>query len=355
MVNPDTIFIAADGGILLRTYDGGKTWLTIVFDGITSADLLSVSINSQGKGLVSGRNQTLISTTSFFDKWVILRKNYFGAYYSVRQFDDQHGYAFGENSISESLIMNVAHFDSLAEAYNFIPFNGEVYSSVSTIFDAYVFSSSSLLTVGYQDGKGGSPMANIIKDQPWADKFINILFSIDSAYFLGVDFTENQGVAIGGRIPDPTSPIPNYTVLAESSDAGNTWNEVISPVPFHIFYDVKMIGKYAYIVGEAGVMLKKEFSGVSVNTNPALQLTIKLSPNPAANYTCIELSGYKNSKALVAVHSVDGSIVLQKTVNLTEPCGQKILIDVSAFKRGLYLVVVNNNGFQNSAKLLINQ
>ncbi|MCK9617388.1 MAG: YCF48-related protein, partial [Lentimicrobiaceae bacterium] len=102
--------IVGNGGLMLKTEDGGNTWTQEYIQNISEADLLSIDMEPSGKGIVCGRYMTILTTQDMGTTWLVLRKNYIGAFYSARILNNNIAFVFGENSISNSFVMAIAHY-----------------------------------------------------------------------------------------------------------------------------------------------------------------------------------------------------------------------------------------------------
>lgn len=298
------IVAVGDSTLILTTSDGGNSWSPQYVSGITNADLLSVDMSPSGKGIIGGQYMTLITTTDAFKSRLLIRKNYFGTFWSAKILDDDNAFVFGTNSIWQSIIYKVAHFDSLSSARFYLLFNGKAWAT-STALDGYPFNNDSVITAGFLFGNNGAGLSSYItRDQSWETEYWYPVYSIDSSWYNAIDFSNNYGVAVGGRIETD-----KYfsAVLTESYDQGKTWSEVPCPITEFYLNDVKLINKKGYIVGDRGLIMKSERDlGFSL---PGIDYQVNIYPNPASETCRIAFTIPDNSNATLALYSMSGTLI----------------------------------------------
>ena len=347
-IDTRNIVAVGDSALILKTSDGGITWSPEFVNGITNADLLSVDMSPSGKGIIGGQYMTLITTTDGFKSRLLIRKNYFGTFWSARIIDDDNAFVFGTNSIWQSIIYKVAHFDSLSTARFYLLFNGQGWAS-STAYDGYPFTNDSVLTVGYMFGDNPAGLSSYIaRDQSWETEYWNPTYSVDSCWYTGVDFSNNYGVAVGGRIETNKYFRSN---LSESFDYGRTWAEVVCPVTEYYLNDVKLVDKTGYIVGDGGLILKSE-RDLGVNKK-YIDFQFTIFPNPASEICKVNFTLPEKSNVSIALYTITGTLVsVFPKGNLT--AGPHALsLPVHDLKSGIYYCTLITDKQKITGKLCI--
>ncbi len=329
-IDKDNIIIVGNSALILKSEDGGETWAQQYIQNITDADLLSVDMDSSGKGIVCGRYMTILSTQDMGNTWLILRKNYVGAFYSARIFNDNLAFVFGENSIMTNYVMTIAHYDSLSTSRYFYVNNGDSWAE-GAIYDGYGLGKDSVITVGVIIGPNRAVMGDITNGQSWASKYWYPSFTVDSSRFYGLDIAGNYCVAVGGKPDVPTIDC----VISESYDRGNTWNEIQSPILGYPFYDVKLIDNSGYIVGGNGIILKKDITWVGIPSHN-VDDNVNIYPNPASDKCTIVFLNTKKQNIKIDLYTLDGKHI-KSILNKELPIGrQSVDVPISTMNNGLY-------------------
>lgn len=331
--------IVGNGGLMLKTEDGGNTWTQEYIQNISEADLLSIDMEPSGKGIVCGRYMTILTTQDMGTTWLVLRKNYIGAFYSARILNNNIAFVFGENSISNSFVMAIAHYDSLSTARYFYVYNGNAWAE-GKIYDGYGWGKDSVITAGCVVSSSGPWwMSSITNNQSWDTEYWYPCFSVDSSYFSGIDFGGNYGVAVGGRVPIGGEINPSSCIISESYDKGNSWEEVQSPLLDYPFYDVKLIDNSGYIVGESGVILKKDITGVGI-ISPGVDNNVKIFPNPVSDKCTISFLNKEKQNIKIDLYTLEGKHI-NSIINKELPFGQQVIdIPVNMLSNGLYYCTI---------------
>lgn len=304
-MDASNIIVVGDDALILKSQDGGDSWFAQYIEGITNADLWSVDMSPSGKGIIAGQYMTLITTIDGFDNKLIIRKNYTGGFFSTRILDEDNAFVFGVNAISQSVIYKVAHFDSLSTARFYDLFNGQAWAT-SIAYDGYAFNNDSVLTVGYLFGDNPAGLSSYItRNQSWKTQYWYPVYSLDSAWYNGVDFINNYGVAVGGKIE---STKYNEYLISESSDQGRTWKEVPSPVQQFYLNDVKLLNTAGYIVGDSGLIMKTVLPSVH-SRSKMIDYHVNIYPNPASRYCNISFVNPTNGSVTISLYSAEGKLV----------------------------------------------
>lgn len=101
IINNSTAIIVGSGGTILRTTDTGSSWESVTTD--VTDDLLAVSFNG-GSGVAGGGSQTIIFSTDAGASWTTSQTGFFGGgFWGVQMLDADNAYVAGENSIFQPL------------------------------------------------------------------------------------------------------------------------------------------------------------------------------------------------------------------------------------------------------------
>lgn len=332
-MDADNIIVVGDEALILKSMDGGDSWFAQYVEGISGADLLSVDMSPSGKGIIGGLYMTLITTTDCFDSRLIIRKNYMGEFWTARILDDDNAFVFGKNAISQSIIYKVAHFDSLSTARFYYLYTGNAWAE-SITYDGYAFNNDSILTVGYMsDNLSGAGFSSFIsRNQPWNTEYWYTTYSIDSTWYAGVDFVNNYGVVVGGRIE---STKYNKYAICESSDQGRTWTEVPSPVTEFYLNDVKLLNTAGYIVGDSGLIMKTELPSVGYRSQ-TIDYRLNVYPNPASDYCMLSFVNPANANVTISLYSAEGKLVNTLFNGNLSSGSHEFRVPVQEYDGGLY-------------------
>lgn len=326
------IIVVGDDALILKSQNGGDSWFAQYVEGITNADLWSVDMSPSGKGIIAGQYMTLITTIDGFDNKLIIRKNYTGGFFSTRILDEDNAFVFGVNAISQGIIYKVAHFDSLSTARFYFVFNGQAWAECNA-YDGYAFSNDSVLTVGYLFGDNPAGVSSYIaRNQPWDTRYWYPAHMVDSSWYNGVDFINNYGVAVGGKIE---STKYNRYIISESSDQGRTWQEVPSPVTEFYLNDVKLLNTAGYIVGEYGLIMKTELPSVGYRSQ-TIDYRLNIYPNPASDYCMLSFVNPASGNVTISLYTAEGKLVNKFFNGNLSSGSHEFRIPVQQLESGLY-------------------
>jgi photosystem II stability/assembly factor-like uncharacterized protein len=336
------IIIVGDVGKILKSENAGQSWDIVAVPGVQH-DLLSVDILPGGQGVACGRMQTILWTEDAGLNWRILRYDWFGAYYSAQMLNEQTGFIFGENSIMNNLICKIIQpGDSLSFTYFYVTVNNLL--TEGKILDGYYFNPDSCVTVGAIFPGD----AVITCNQPWGNNEWNSTYLKAGFYLSGVDFVNNYGVAVGGAYNGSNS------LIVESFDHGLTWMESSeSAKKAAMNNQVKLTANSAYIVGNAGKILKKSLTTGTAKPGTA-KMQVSVYPNPASDHVNFKINTEAKEEVIIRIFNVQGIIVKQEVVNNIIPGIQVISLSAKDLAPGCYFYHVISAGKILNGKVQIN-
>ncbi|MFP4472086.1 MAG: WD40/YVTN/BNR-like repeat-containing protein, partial [Bacteroidales bacterium] len=247
-IDAQQAIITGGNGLILKTTDAGDSWQQVPSNGVT-VDLLGLDMLPSGSGLACGLNQTVLWTTNGGDNWEVIRTDYFGSFTSAHILNDTLAFVYGENSIFNHLVGKITMGgDSLDFSYFYINNNGTLTEGI--INAGYHFNEDSCVTAGAIFPGAAAITCN----RPWGQTSWEPSFIMNEFFLAGLDFAGDYGVSVGGAYAGGD---PN--IIIESYDKGHNW-EIIPQTTKKdgSYYAVKLIGDAGYIVGDGGLILKKE-------------------------------------------------------------------------------------------------
>lgn len=329
------IVIVGDSTLILRSEDGGETWSQQTFSNLSFANLLSVDINENGKGIVGGLYQTIMTTEDFGASWLFLRKNFEGVFFSVRMLDEDNAFVFGKNGNFMSIVIKIAHLDSISTSRFYCVFNGDSYMNATSCRDGYPITNDSIITIGEAAISSEGCAGYITRNQSWANEYWNpIYLRMDYSYYLGIDMLYNYGITVGCALSTKGGWRP---LITETCDQGKTWNDL--EVPYYdydvILWQVKVLNSAAYCVGDMGIILKTDLPCVK-NNYERVDFCNKIYPNPASE-TC-KFSFFNNveQEVNITLYNSEGKLI-SEVYNGFLPAGQhEFNLPVRNKRNGLY-------------------
>ena len=259
-INDTNIIIAGDNGLILCTTDSGETWKSMRAS--MDSDLLSVDMLETGQGVIGGDSLTLLATHDFGETWVRISKNGEGRYRSVKIFDEKLAFAFGDNSRSNNIIGRIDKFQNVIITHEYQVFNGNNYSKGS-ISDGYPLASDTIIAVGemYNQTNDGK-LSYIVKSEQWISNMWLPVLRSDTSIYKALDMNYCYGIAVGAKYNHGMKG--KAGLISETSNQGKDWIDVICPAITSALNDVKIIDNIAYVVGNEGLIMKKEI----IHNNP---------------------------------------------------------------------------------------
>lgn len=240
-INNSIAVIVGDGGTILRTTDAGSSWQSITSN--VSDDLFSVSFNS-AYGVVGGSSQTILYSTDAGATWTTAQTGFFGGgFWGVQMLDADHAYVAGENSIFQPLF---GWSTDGGQNWDYAAFY--LNSNEGRLYGVHFFDASNGVTAAAVWTGEGAISGTTDGGANWST-----LPFFDYALY-ALNFPANQtdvGYAVG------------YTgIIIKTTDGGSSWT-VQSSGTTNTLYGVVFADELTgYAVGEGGTVLKTITGGV---------------------------------------------------------------------------------------------
>jgi len=165
-----------------------------------------------------------------------------------------------------------------------------------------------------------------------------------------VNTTTNCMLMMTDELSITTKPSPLVTLVFNEgtleSSAGDSYEWMLDGVVIDGATDQTLVpslkGIYTVIVsvnGCIGTSNEVDVTVVGIN-DMALSSTIKIYPNPTAQYLTIESAQTLDGTFELAVYAMDGKVILRKEVKLDEY--ESLRLDIHDLKRGVYILKLYN-------------
>ena len=288
-----------DGGQIIVTEDGGNTWTTHWLPGM-QFNLYTVDVSPDGKGIASGQHGAILYTSDGGFSWSVVQEDETGSGWSVLRYNENVTYVFGTGNGPNRIIQL---FDNqVTNIYDFyVGYTGENWEGL--VFDGYLFDDESIVTVGRMDRfpnfVGGISSYQELNSTVWES-----CFTIESSEFRGVDFIGKYGIAVGGS----AGYAPVKAVIAETTDAGITWDITYESDKTSNLKDVKMIGNVAFAVGDDGTIMKK-VTGTGTISHEVNEAGLTVSPNPSTDANEITFTLSKSENVSIEIYDMNGRFI----------------------------------------------
>lgn len=275
-------------------------WTTLISG--STAELRGVYFTNPQVGYVAGSDGTLLKTTDGGTNWTVLTSSTTDTLRSVYFTDDTTGYACGANG---TIIKTI-------DAGN--TWNPQT-SNVPNLLRSVFFPSHD---IGYVAGGGGTILKTIDGGANWTQQISDITQDLISIRFINNDTgwaASSLGTFLSGIIlrtmdgganwdtvytnangflsvfcatADTIYCAGGFGVMAKSTDAGNTWNTLVSGSVNNLRGAFYTSGSRGYVVGDLGDVLYTNNGGTSYN-NQTIQANGVLGvyfSNPDTGYAC---------------------------------------------------------------------
>ncbi len=237
--------IVGDEGVILRSGDGGNTW--VVQNSGVMENLYGVSYYGYNIILVVGTSGTILYTSNSGTNWTTLQTGMMGTYYSCQMVNETVGVAVGINGIFQPFFTRTNDGWNTWDSTSFYIEHESVFYEGRLSDVCFINSSVGFATAIVDVPTGGAIVRTLDGGASWE----TVLFYNEPLY--SIDFTyEGIGYAVG-----------NNGRIVQSLDQGASWQEVESGVsiPLHaVDFPSETIGT---IVGDNGLILRTENAGVS--------------------------------------------------------------------------------------------
>lgn len=353
-MDANNIFIVGYDGLIAKTNDGGDTWSHNYMQGISGSALFCIDMTEMGIGVIGGQHETILTTNDGGQSWGTVQTDRVGCFYATRIYDEDNAFFFGENAIFESFITKLEKLSNISLVKRHRIWNGD-YFTEGKLFDGYVLSSDSIITVGCNI----SPTADMYESFVTRNQDLNEMewypvYTVDSAYYLAIDLLNQHGLSVGGRIPGGRGGTEGTLYLiSETFDQGISWSDVESPVTGCILYDVEVLNTVSYIVGDSGLIMKS--AAPTVTHGNMVNFDIKIYPNPSIG-SC-KLSFHNDCQQLVTItlYSSEGKYISTIKSGFLNSGNYDIEVPVENLPNGLYYITLSSpNGYKTGKLNLIN-
>lgn len=348
-INSDTGIVVGANGNIIKTTDGGETWIQKV--STTTQELRKIQFLNDNVGYVVG-NQCILKTTDGGETWTNVIPAGTHNCYSLSFLDVDVGYVKTDYDVLKTIdggtnwtITNVDITNPGKDGICFINQDtgfvigyigvikktidgGDSWviknSTVSQNLESIYFSSD---TIGYIGGAGGTILKTTDGGETWIN--INTIFSWSMPE---IHFINN----------DTGFVVSNWKEIAKTTDGGSTWsvyNFGMGTSLSDIYFTNENTG---YVVGN-GVIYKTTNGGDCSSTSiiSITPLEFNLYPNPAQESITIE-----TTKKIVNVscYNLMGQLLLET---------QDKVLNISHLSSGTYIIRVMTEDGVSSQKIIV--
>ena len=140
-------------------------------------------------------------------------------------------------------------------------------------------------------------------------------------------------------------------IVYKSSNYGKNWKPDYSGKA--ILNGIFMLNENTgYVVGDGGLLLKKDVNAKSVASKQLLH--VSLSPNPSTNQATLAFTLDKALPVAVKITAINGKVVMVKAPVMLDKGTQQIILQVSELYKGTYDVnIISNKETIGSARMVI--
>jgi photosystem II stability/assembly factor-like uncharacterized protein len=327
----NTGWAVGNGGLIYKSNDGGQNWVTQVSG--TTNDLYYVCFVNDSTGWAvgaPGNNPTLaviLKTTNGGQSWNNINSFFTGYLSSVQFIDENLGWAVGESG----MVMR-----SNDGGLNWTVTNSQT-STVTTknILDVHFYSPSK----GWAVGADGTVIVSSDSGSTWSIQASGLTTSnLSGVYFI----SSNEGWAVGNQSPG-FGPQILYT-----NNAGQSWTVQNSNTTANISLKKVYFSSQnkGFAVGTSGRVFKYS---PTISTISDVEVTdLNIYPNPANNTAFIEFDSFGIYKLKVV--DLSGRIML-----VEESISQNYQINMESWSSGIYQISITNEKGQITAKTIVKQ
>lgn len=266
MVDDTVVWASGSHGTVLRSMDGGRTWLADSVPGAGLLDLRAIHAFNDGAAIVVSSGEAdkglarIYSTTDGGRHWSqVYATEQKGAFFDAVGFwDRRSGVVLSDPVDGRFLILTTSDKGS-----TWTPIEANRLPAILTGEAAFAASGSSLVLRGDSAvwiGTGGGGPARVMRStdrgHTWSVADVPVHATGAAAGIFSLSFTGGLGIAVGG---DYTEPRLASQSVALSTDGGRTWRPAKSP-PAAYLSGVALHpgGRTAIAVGLAGTFLSRD-------------------------------------------------------------------------------------------------
>lgn len=328
MLNLNQVVVAGQNGLIIRTQDSGATWI-VVQAGNQDYSIYDISIHkTNGYGIAGGSGNTILWTNDFGNSWSLLVTGFMNDFNGAWTGAGGFGVVAGVNAIFQPLL-GITYGGQNSGFVPFYPAINNV-ANEGTARACFFFDENTGYVAGnIWTGQGFITLQPIWGQVLWPAQVLP--WPIYGMYFL----TPARGVVVGGQ-----SGFPGF--LAETYDGFVTWQSASITGYTDLLTDVILIGETGYAVGRGGVVLKR-LTTVAAGKfeNPLLPVDLKYCEQTRRIQITINID-HTFSFSLKLLR-LDGSMQ-EELRNENVPAGlHQFFISLPANGSGIYLVHVMIN------------
>lgn len=361
-----TGYIVGDGHIILKTTNGGSSWMDIA-DSAIFEDLESVFFVNSTTGYAvgfDGANGMILKTTNAGVNWNLQNGGSNILLTDISFADANNGIAVGFNYLAPIPVILITSNGGTNWISKTSPC---ILAPTSVCFG----DANTAYIVSYSD--------TLLKSTNCGNNWTQSILSTGGGYaILSVYFTDvNTGYAVGSQdyVLKTTdggvnwSPIPSGTTntltsvyfpsattgyavgyqgtIIKTTDSGSTWTTLVSNTSKQLnavfFTDVNT----GYVVGTSGTILKTTNGGVAwikeMNTN----VEMNISPNPATDVLNVSID--KVMEGNICISNSLGEIVMKKRLK-----DLNTEINIAGLPKGVYFINVSTDCWSENRKIIKN-
>ncbi|HOE05185.1 MAG TPA: YCF48-related protein [Bacteroidales bacterium] len=361
----DTGYIAGNYGTILKTTDGGNTWLTL--NSGTSSPLYGIFFTDSENGFAVG-NHHILKTIDGGQTW-IEKESGWGTKNAVYFYDNQTGYVAGDiggypciyktTDSGETWLQKTvnASYDYYLRSIDFVTPNigfavgflytgnpdfenhsgilkttdgGETWNEQdfgninARLTSVYFLNSQIGFIVGGQYHINGQDKGIVFKTinggQTWQSTLIETSQRLESVYFIN----EQTGYIFG-----------IFGKILKTTDGGFSWSQTDTIWTF--FYSVYFSSiDNGVAVGDNGSIIKTDFTN---QFSHVIETEYNSYPNPTNTYVNIPLYNFTEDLSYLTIYNSWGQVVKHQIINTDF---EKVTLDVSMFEKGIYYYKYNN-------------
>ncbi len=308
------------GSNIYNTFNGGQTWI-LRMSNLGWHGVVSISHTGNGVMVAVGYGGTFLRSTDFGQSWANVTGVPNLDYRSVCFSDANNGFAAGNSTLLKTtdagVTWNVTNVGANIFAIDF-PTPGK----------------------GFAVGSNGLILQTTDGGAAWEQHNFPTTDDLFSVHFYDAD----TGYAVGG-----TEMITG--LVLKTTDGGASWHKQFIPVNYPL-YAIATTGNSASAGGLWCYMLGTTNGGIQVSTGPLANSQAGNSmifPNPSANKITIMYNRKFPRETKITVCTVTGKSVISEMVKNQD----KVEMDVSALPPGTYLVKIQSSEAVEVKKLVI--
>ncbi len=365
-VNDLTGFAAGNlNGAVLKTVDGGLSWNSIATGG--SGTFYDLYFSNEQTGYAAGTSRQILMTQNSGATWV-MRSSGAGTIYEL-EVPTAVGYAVGSDpTIVDKTVYYGINWTPLTpptaeplRGCNFVSpaigwicgYNGTIIrttdgaanwipqtQAASMNFECVRFYGSA---AGYAAGQGGVMVRTVNSGQTWTTVNTGTTGTLYDIFLVN---------SISGWV------VGENGIILKTSDAGLNWTAQQCPVTSTLHSVYMATPLTGYIVGAGGVVLKTTTgggipAGIIGNELPANFELRQNYPNPFNPVTNIEYTIQKTAAVRLSVYNLAGELAEVLVNGVQSPGSYKVVFDGSGFSSGVYMYVLEVDGFRDTKRMVL--